>query len=249
MDTYTKKRIEEIVDENYVHASVLYHFGIKFYDYHEKTLEQVCQERGLNVLQVISSLESVNTRDEKHDLALFSYPVDIIVEYLKHTHYIFIKERLPYLAKLIEHLPEIPSKNVASDLKFVFPLFVEDLILHIYEEEDTLFSYVLSLNQALISFYKPTQLYVDMERYCIQNLAIGHDIDDDEMLGIREITNNYCLNTSDSNLHLRVVYAELQRFEKELCTHARIENEILFPKALMLEKEVKKMLKGKTKFN
>jgi len=249
MGTYTKKRIDEIVDENYVHASVLYHFGIKFYDYHEKTLEQVCQERGLNMSQVISSLESVNTKDEKHDLALFSYPVDIIIEYLKHTHYIFIKERLPYLAKLIENLPDIPSKNVASDLKFVFPLFVEDLIHHIYEEEDTLFSYVLSLNQALISFYKPTQLYIDMERYSIQNLAIGHDIDDDEMRGIREITNDYCLDATNDSLHIRVVYAELQHFEKELCTHARIENEILFPKALMLEKEVKRMLKRKTRLN
>jgi regulator of cell morphogenesis and NO signaling len=88
-----------------------------------------------------------------------------------------------------------------------------------------------------------------MERYSIQNLAIGHDIDDDEMQGIRKITNDYCLDTLDNNLHLRVVYAELQRFEKELCTHARIENEILFPKALMLEKEVKRMLKGKTRFN
>lgn len=249
MDTYTKKRIDEIVDENYVYASVLYHFGIKFYDYHEKTLEQVCYERGLNVAQVISSLESVNTKNEKNELKLFSYPVDIIIEYLKHTHYIFIKERLPYLAKLIEHLPETSSKNVANDLKFVFPLFVEDLILHIYEEEDSLFTYVLSLNQALLSFYKPTQLYIDMERYSIQNLAIEHDIDDDEMLGIRAITNNYSLDAIHNNLHLRVVYAELQRFEKELSTHARIENEILFPKALMLEKEVKRMLKGKTKFN
>ena len=112
-----------------------------------------------------------------------------------------------------------------------------------------MFTYVLSLNQALIELYKPTQLYIDMERFSIQNLAIEHDIDDDEMQGIRSITNNYSLDAIQDNLHLRVVYAELQRFEKELCTHARIENEILFPKALMLEKEVKKMLKGKTRFN
>ena len=46
-----------------------------------------------------------------------------------------------------------------------------------------------------------------------------------------------------------VVYAELQSFERELKTHAKIENEILFPKALMLEKQVRKFFKDKARMN
>ncbi len=249
MNTYTKKQINEIVDENYVHASVLYHFGIRFYDYYGKTLEQVCKERQLNVKQVISRLESVNIQSQVPDITLSSYPIDIIIAYLKHTHYIFIKQRLPYLAKLIENFPEQYSKNIAKDLKFVFPLFVEDLIHHIYEEEDTLFSYITSLNHALTqTSYPLNKLYLEMEQNSIQNFALEHDIDDDEMNGIRDITLNYSLKGTN-NLHLRVIYAELQHFEQELRTHAKIENEILFPKALMLEKEVKKMITGKSSMN
>jgi len=43
-----------------------------------------------------------------------------------------------------------------------------------------------------------------------------------------------------TDTHLKVIYQELQAFEKDLFVHARIENEVLFPKALNLEAKVAK---------
>jgi regulator of cell morphogenesis and NO signaling len=74
------KKITDIVGENYVFASVLYYFGIRFYDYSEKTLEQVCEEKGLNIQAVITSLESVCEEKENMDITLFSYPIDLIID-------------------------------------------------------------------------------------------------------------------------------------------------------------------------
>jgi regulator of cell morphogenesis and NO signaling len=45
---------------------------------------------------------------------------------------------------------------------------------------------------------------------------------------------------ADAPLHVKLIYQELKEFEKSLVTHARIENEILFPKAMALEGKVKK---------
>lgn len=248
MSINTKRNISDIVNENYAYASVLYYFGIKFYDYDEKTLEQACIEKGLDVKQVVNSLESINHKEDEQNVLLSAYPVNIIVEYLKHTHFIFIKERLPYLNKLINNLHTSDYNNIVQDLQFIFPLFVEDLIYHIYQEEDEFFSYVLALSEASRTRSISPKLFYDMEKYSIQNFAIEHDIDDDEMRGFRNITNNYMIDHTN-HLHLRVVYAELEKFERELQIHANIENEILFPKALMLEKQVKKMLKGKSHLN
>jgi regulator of cell morphogenesis and NO signaling len=87
-----------------------------------------------------------------------------------------------------------------------------------------------------------------MEKYSIQQHAINNDIHDDEMKGIRNITNDYSLD-KNTPLHIKVVYAELESFEKSLITHARIEDEIFFPKALMLEREVKIILQQKMRSN
>ena len=64
--------IAELVDENYVHAYVLFYFGIHFFDYSEHTLVEVCQERGLNVEQVVRELESP-THLAEADLPLVTY--------------------------------------------------------------------------------------------------------------------------------------------------------------------------------
>jgi regulator of cell morphogenesis and NO signaling len=240
------KKINDLVDENYVYASVLYYFGIQFYNYSEQTLDQACKDRGLNTRSVIHSLESV-VKVEKPNLSLATLPVDLIVAYLKHTHFTFIKQKLPYVCSLIDNLNarQIP---IAKDLQLLFPLFVEDFIHHIYEEEDTLFRYILLLHQATNRKYNAGHLYYEMEKHAIQKYATEHETHDDEMIGIREITNHYEI-TPDTSLHLKVLYAEMKDFEHELRTHAKVENDILFPKALLLENEVKWMLGQKIKLN
>lgn len=245
---YNKYRITELIEKNYVFASVLYYFGIEFYDYSEHTLEQVCRERGLKVANVVSSLESATRQDELPNLN--SLPVEVIIEYLKHSHYLFVKHKLPYIARLIQSLgsKEAVSCQAADDLKFVFPLFIEDFIQHIYQEEDTLFSYILQLNNALHGKFHPGKLFYMMENNSVEHFAIEHDCHDDEMMGIRNITNDYQTDACTA-LHVKVVYKELQELEESLLTHAKIENEILFPKALQLEKEVKKMWRSKISLN
>lgn len=249
MDIYHKK-ITDIVGENYVYASVLYYFGIKFYDYSEKTLEEVCTEKGLNIHQLITSLESVSEHGEEYDLQLIAYPVDLVIEYLKHAHHIFVKQQLPYLARLIENLEIKRSRysQVAEDLKFVFPLFVEDFIHHIYEEEDSLFSHIMAMHKAIYVSKNPSKIFFELDKFSVEKCAGDHDVQDDEMRGLRQITRNYFLS-ADADLHIRVVFAELQSFEHNLQKHARIENEILFPKALMLEREAKNMVQEKLRLN
>lgn len=246
---YKDKRISELVDQNYIHAYVLYYFGIRFYEYSEQTLEQVCLEKSLRIEQVVRELESPSHIQE-NDLPLLSYPLDLIIEYLKHAHFLFIKHKLPYISRLVEsfkaHHPGFAT--VERDLKIVFPLFVEDFIHHIYEEEDTLFTYIRLLDKATKGTYNPSRLFYQMEKNSIHKFAMEHEAHDDEMEGIRKITNNYKLDHL-APLHIKVIYNELEDFEKSLKTHARIENEILFPKAMALEKGVKQNFFSKVQFN
>lgn len=242
-------RIAELVDQNYVHAYVLFYFGIRFYEYSEMTLEEVCVQQGLRVEQVIRELEAP-THLHEADLPLVSYPIDLIIEYLKHSHFLFIKHKLPYIARLVESFRANHEHyaSVERDLKIVFPLFVEDFIEHIYEEEDTLFQFIMSLDKAGRGQYNPSKLYFQMEKNSVRKFAMEHEAHDDEMKGIRAITHNYSID-AETPLHIKVIYSELQAFERSLVTHARIENEILFPKAMALENKVKQFFFEKAKHN
>jgi regulator of cell morphogenesis and NO signaling len=243
------KRISELVDQNYVHAYVLYYFGISFYEYSEQTLEQACRSRGLRVDQVVRELEAPSHLQES-ELPLISYPIDLIIEYLKHTHFLFIKHKLPYISRLVEvfHANHPEYVHIERDLKIVLPLFVEDFIHHIYQEEDSLFSYIRQLDRASRGHFNPSRLFYLMEKTSVQKFAMEHDVHDDEMEGIRKITNDYQL-TAQAPLHVKVLYKELQEFEKSLSTHARIENDILFPKAMALENKVRTQFFSRARWN
>jgi regulator of cell morphogenesis and NO signaling len=242
-------RIAELVDQNYVHAYVLFYFGISFYEYSEFTLEQVCQQRALKVDQVVKELE-FPTHLQEADLPLVSYPIDLIIEYLKHSHFLFIKHKLPYIARLVESFKAYHEDyaQIERDLKLVFPLFVEDFIAHIYEEEDTLFHFILAIESASKGSYVPSKLFYLLEKNSVQKFALEHEAHDDEMDGIRKITKNYTVGPH-TPLHVKVIYNELKAFEKSLITHARIENEILFPKAMAIENKVRKAFLEKTALN
>jgi regulator of cell morphogenesis and NO signaling len=48
---------------------------------------------------------------------------------------------------------------------------------------------------------------------------------------------------------MKVLYHELQTFEKELSIHAKIEDELLFPKAVELEKEALRKIRKQIQTN
>ena len=247
--TWQNRSIGDLVSEDYVNAYVLNYFGIRFYDYENETLAEVCQKKGLKVESVIKELESPKNGQET-ELPLVTYPLDLIIEYLKYAHAVFIKHKLPYVAGLVKDFKIHPSphENIVKDLKLVFPLFVEDFIHHIYEEEDTLFSYINLLEQAVKGRISAAKIYFKLEQNALQKFASEHEAHDDEMIGIRKITKDYFVDDT-TPLTIKVLYHELQEFESKLQVHARIENEILFPKALALENQIRNKLFHGAKWN
>jgi len=245
-----RKKITELVNEDHLLAHVLYSFGIPFYEYPTQTLEQVCHEKGLATERVEKELQLPNENFHQANVQLFSYRIDLVIEYLKHAHHLFIKQKLPFIHKLVQHFKANHPEylQVEKDLKILFPLFMTDFINHIYEEEDTLFKYIHKLERAKQGRYHPSRLYFAMEKYSLQHCALEHESHDDEMAGIRQMTKNYFL-TTDAPLHVKVIYSELMLFEKSLQDHARVENEILFPKAMLLESQVKASFFERAKWN
>ncbi len=249
-DFLKNQRISDLVERDTVYAHVLFYFGIRFYEYADQTLAQVCLQKGLNVEKVLQELESPDKNFQEEDLPLISYPIDLIIEYLKHAHFLFVKHKLPFIGRLVETFKANHTDYVLveKDLKVLFPLFMEDFIHHIYEEEDTLFKHIKLLQRATTGKFNPSQVYYKLEKYSLQRFALEHEAHEDEMAGIRRITKDYFL-AANAPLHVKVIYAELIAFEKSLQAHARIENEILFPKAMALENQVRSLFFEKTKLN
>ncbi|MDX1759624.1 MAG: hemerythrin domain-containing protein, partial [Arenibacter algicola] len=71
----------------------------------------------------------------------------------------------------------------------------------------------------------------------IQMMMMEHENEGDRFRLIEELSNNYIPPADACNTY-RVTFSLLQEFEEDLHRHIHLENNILFPKAIALEKEL-----------
>ena len=221
-------------------GSFLYDRGIQFTNYPFHTIEDVCLLHRIETGKLLAEMEDWNSDVDKPSLNdLRSIPIDLLVAYLQGVHQRFLCRRLPYMQKLVDSLNPIDfdESEIIRDLKLIFPIFVSDFIHHIHEEEDHLFNRVLEIDRIVKRGGNPGRFFLLKSKNCLHEMAMDHHEDDDDMRGIRNLTNNYTL-PEKAGLNLKVIFAELECFERELRRHASIENEILFPKAIRLQKEL-----------
>jgi regulator of cell morphogenesis and NO signaling len=70
-------------------------------------------------------------------------------------------------------------------------------------------------------------------------MEIEHQSAGDEMAAIRRLSGGYA-PPPDACTTFKVAYQELRAFEADLHRHVHLENNILFPKAVALEREADK---------
>lgn len=243
------KNIVQLVDENFIYARALHYLGIKFMDFADKTLIEVCRERQININTILRTLDSFTLQSNSDETDLNAYPIGLIIGYLKHSHHTFIKYRLPYIHSLIQGLQiEAHKNNDLKDLHLIFPVFLEDFIKHIYEEEDTLFGYIQNLEKFDINNQKSiSEIVIGNNQHSLRSISLEHS-EEDEMAGLREMT-TCIMNQNIDDVVVKTIVKELFAFDEELINHAHIENDVLFPKAIALEEKVFLQLEELRKLN
>jgi regulator of cell morphogenesis and NO signaling len=247
MISFTQKTIKQIVSDNPAIAAALRFLGIHFNDYNEHTLLEICNQKSWKLEMILMKIENLLKSPSDNKIKFDELPIDLMVEYLKHNHYVFIKEKLPFITELVQNF-DGNHLEIKRELQFVIPLFIEDFIEHIYEEEDTLFGYILLLDKAIKD---PSLLHKAQSRMMENSIKLfqnDHEVHEDQLRGLRRMTNNFEI-CQDYDLSTRIVISELNKLDSELKFHAKIENDILFPKALVLERHVLALIRSKIALN
>lgn len=241
-----EKTIEELILSNPHLASALHFLGIHFLHHTDDTLKEICDKKHISYETLEANIQKNLTAKDNY-LPVNAYSVDLIIAYLKHSHYIFIKQKLPFIIDVVKKF-DGDYPQIKGELKIVFPLFVEDFVSHIYEEEDTLFNYILLLHNALADSSTLHKVQAKMMENSIKQFQTDHEVHDDHLKGLRNLTNEFeILNSYD--ISTKVVLSELKKLDEDLRYHAKIENEILFPKALALERQVLATVRSKIALN
>jgi regulator of cell morphogenesis and NO signaling len=229
--------IGELVAKDYRKAEVFRKFGIDFCCGGKKSVRTACEEKGLDAALVEQELlvlaEGPALRTQNFD----TWDLTFLADYIENTHHTYVREALPALTEYTTKIARVHSERHPELIAVAehFAAIANELNAHMPKEERVLFPYIRQLVSA-----KKEGASIDRPPFgTIQNpinmMEMEHENAGSSLEAIRELTGDYTL-PADACATYTLAFAKLQEFEQDLHQHIHLENNILFPKALELEK-------------
>lgn len=229
--------IGEIAAKDLRKAEVFKKYGLDFCCGGKKTLEEACKEKGLDVVQVKEELERPIDAQSKAPLHNFnSWNLTFLSDYIVNVHHTYVKENIPVLADLSQKVADHHGKTnpELEGIRDKVDEMLSELKVHLKKEENILFPYIKQLeNSKLHGGAAPGAFGSVMQPISV--MENDHDIVGDLANEIRILSDNYTVPANACNSYT-LLYKKLSEFEDDLHMHIHLENNILFPKAVKMEK-------------
>lgn len=235
-NTTLNKTIGEIVALDYRTAEVFKNYGLDFCCGGGKTLNKACERKGINEKAVLNDLATV-TVDRPAD-NYKDWSLDFLIDYIVQNHHHFVRRKLPEIKEYAKKVAKVHGKTY-PELKQMLTLFVilkDELLIHLEKEEELLFPYIKdltklqeegkSLKDALISKRAEESIRMMKE----EHEEAGEILDK-----MAKLSNDFTPPKDDCTT-FRVYFQNLKAFRDDLHKHIHLENNILFPQVLEIEK-------------
>ena len=216
---------------------ILEAYGLDYCCGGKRLFDEACLAKDLNPQSISDEIDrSSQSGAQQRDWQ--SAPLQDLVKHIVTTHHEYLKLELPALAKRLARVYEVHGSRDPKTLGRMVDLLGDlrqELEMHLHKEEVILFPFVeqygRSAAQGLpippVPFGSIATPIVVMER--------EHGSAGNALVEFRALTHDYQL-PSYACTTVKAVYEGLQALEADLHIHIHLENNILFPRAIALEK-------------
>ncbi len=237
MDKVMDKSVGQIVAEDYRTAQIFKDHKIDFCCNGGRTVQQVADEKNLDAQALFDEIAKVQEVKAEGAIDFESWPLDLLADYVVKTHHRYCEKQIPVLKPYLDKIAKVHGKHHPEllEIKSLFDQVAGDMSAHMKKEELILFPFIKKLVKAQAERVTP-QLGRSVENP-VNMMMHEHDDQGEAFRKIAELSNDYTLPADGCNTY-RVTLGLLQEYEDDLHKHIHLENNILFPKAVALEKEL-----------
>lgn len=233
--------VSDIVREDYRTAIVFRKYGIDFCCGGKWALSTVCEMNELNFEDIKNELEdSVRTVQLSNSIRFDDWSIDFLTEYIVNVHHQYLREALPKIKEHLNHFAEDHAEKYPflKDVLKQFNYLYKDILPHLQQEEEILFPYIRQISHAYNSKETYASLLVRTLRKPVEEVMHHeHETVSKTLWRLRELTNDYT-PPPDACVSHGVAFSLLRELDNDLVQHIYLENNILFPKAVTMEKEL-----------
>lgn len=226
---FETKLLGNIVSDDFRTAEVFMQAGIDFCCGGKKTLRQACEEKGLDVSALVGKLEVLADVPASPGMNFNEWSLAFLADYIVNSHHIYIVKALPDLLFYTRKIANVHGDR-HRELLQVAEIMVhmeKELLPHLKQEEEVLFPAIKEVLKSG-SAEARTTIASEIARMDGEHTFVGGAMDT-----INRITHEYAVPEDGCDTY-RVTFKLLKQFEDDLHVHVHLENNILYPKALLL---------------
>ena len=243
MNIDTTKTVREMALNIPGATRVFEKFGIDYCCGGNKPLEKACSEANLQIQPVIDSLESavveyrrsnsVDLQDEDWQNA----PLGDLIAHIQDTHHKYVKAEIARLEPLFEKVCQAHGSKHAElfELRADFRALAQELTTHMMKEEMVLFPYITRMEEAVIQGEPLLPPPFGTVANPVTMMEHEHDAAGNALRAMRKASNDYAA-PEGACASYQALYRAFVEFEADLHQHIHLENNILFPRAIRMER-------------
>lgn len=231
----------DIVKRHYQTASVFRGHGIEYCCGGKWPLKMVCESHGIDQEKLMDELHRASRNiSVPGTLPFENWKTDFLADYIINIHHEYLRRSLPVISDQLkkfvsEHAKKYPQ---LPELEKQFHALQISMIPHILQEEEVIFPYIRQIAHAYESRETYASLLVRTLRKPVEDIMHHeHKLLEKTLYRFRELTNDYNPPEASCTSH-RLSFSLLKELDDDLVQHVYLENEILFPRAIAMEKEL-----------
>lgn len=236
MENLRSRTVAQMVTENINTAHVFKKHGIDFCCGGNIPVSEACKNANIEFATIEQELLNLNPTTNRAN-NFNSWELDFLTDHIINVHHAYVEESLPLLLQYSAKVTTVHGHH-ASELNEIHDLVTEvagELSAHMKKEELILFPFIKKLVQARREEIQPPKPHFGTADNPIRMMEAEHETAGELLRKISVLSHNYTPPEFACNTY-RAFYAKLEEFEQDLHQHVHLENNILFPKTLELEK-------------
>ncbi len=220
-------------------AQIFKKYGLDFCCGGKKTVKEACKEKGLDVTVIEQELQQADQIPASRPLPYNEWSLDFLADYIVNTHHSYVKNTLPDIRAYAEKVMRVHGNRHAELLPIhqLVEAVYSELMAHMMKEERVLFPYIKELVAAENTAQPLHASHFGSVQNPINMMQMEHEVVGENLAAIRKLSHDYTL-PEDACASYSLLYRLLDEFEDDLHLHIHLENNILFPKAVDLEKRL-----------
>lgn len=231
--------IGELVAADYRKAAVFSKYGLDFCCGGKKSLKEACEAKGVDEKVVAFELSEVENQvtNTQHDFN--AWELDFLADYIVNVHHKYVKDNVSMLYQYSDKVANRHGETHPEVIKIaqLYEKVAKEFETHMMKEENILFPLIKRLVAAKKENNSATISSLGDLAGPINVMENDHELVGGYMEEINQLSNTYTPPV-DACSSYQVLYSKLDEFEKDLHQHVHLENNILFPKAIQLAKEL-----------